>query len=114
MSDVATAEQPTETKYTIWVPSYFWHDHEDRCPSDDAENGMADRVREAGNRVLITGTAKQIECLRSDAEYYCDRWGPDEAPQTLKRSAAATLNAIDKQVSAARKHAVLSESATCA
>jgi len=79
----------------IWVPSTFWDDHYDRSPCDgDPATDMAQEVRRSGNRVLIEGNKQQIECLRSDAAFYCDRNGPDECPPRLKRSAAATLRAL--------------------
>jgi hypothetical protein len=80
----------------LWVPAYFWSDHADRCPCDDPETDMATEVREAGRRVLIEATPKQLEVLRSDAAFYCDRDGPDECPPGLVRSARATLAAIAK------------------
>lgn len=79
----------------IWVPAYFWDDHCDRCPCDgDPEVAMAREIRRAGRRVLIDGNETQVECLRSDAAFYCDAHGPDECPLGLKRSAAATLKAL--------------------
>lgn len=80
----------------LWVPAMFWNDHAERCPSDDGEKGICTEIREAGRRVLIVGTPEQIECLRSDAAFYCDRDGPDECPPGLVRSARATLAAIAK------------------
>lgn len=80
-----------------WVPATFWDDHYDRSPCDgDPEIEMAREVRRAGNRVMIEGDESQIECLRSDAAFYCDRDGPDECPPGLKRSAAATLRALKR------------------
>jgi len=77
------------------VPAKFWDDHSDRCPCDgDPELAMASEVRRAGSRVLIEGNEAQIECLRSDAKYYCHKWGPDECPAGLKQSAAATVRAL--------------------
>jgi hypothetical protein len=85
-----------DTMKRYWVPAKFWDDHCDRCPCDgDPEICMANEVRRAGNRVLIEGNEKQIDCLRSDAEFYCDRDGPDECPAGLKRSATATLRALN-------------------
>ena len=79
----------------LFVPAIFWDDHCDRFPCDD-ESDMAAEVSRSGNRALIEGSTKQIECLRSDAEYYCDIHGPDKTPPSIKRSAAATLKAIAK------------------
>ena len=77
------------------VPAMFWDDHCERMPCDgDPEEAMAREISRSGNRVLIEGTEKQIECLRSDAKFYCDRWGPDECPPGLKGSAAATVKAL--------------------
>lgn len=80
--------------HEIWVPATFWDDHRDRCPSDDGEAGIASEIRRVGAKVLIRGSAAQIGCLRSDAEFYTDRLGPDASPTALKRSAAATLKSI--------------------
>lgn len=83
-------------KLTLWVPSMFWGDHAERCPSDDGEAGICTELRKSGRRVLIDGTPAQIEALRSDAAFYCHRDGPDECPRGLVSSARATLAAIDK------------------
>lgn len=78
-----------------WVPAKFWDDHCDRMPCDgDPETEMANEVRRSGSRVLIEGNDAQINCLRSDAEFYCDKLGPDQCPSGLKRSAAATIRAL--------------------
>ena len=83
------------TELTMMVPASFWLDHCDRCPCDgDPEAAMAREVSTHGSRVMIAGTPAQIEVLRSDAAYYCDRDGPDECPPGLIRSARATLAAI--------------------
>lgn len=58
---------------------------------------MATELRQAGHRTLIEATPVQLEVLRSDAAYYCDRDGPDECPPALVRSAKATLAAIAKR-----------------
>ena len=79
------------------VPAMFWDDHEERGPGDgDPDKAMAREVSRAGRRVLIEGTAAQIECLRSDAKFYADPWGPDELPPGLKASAKATVKALTK------------------
>ena len=93
---VVATPAPPSAPIQLWVPAYFWSDHADRCPADDPETDMARELREAGRRVLIEGSPKQIETLRSDAAFYCDRDGPDECPAGLKRSARATLDAIRK------------------
>jgi hypothetical protein len=82
-------------RITVWVPANFWSDHEDRCPCNNEATDMATEIRKAGRRVLIEGNAKQLETLRSDAEYYCGRDGPDECPPGLIRSAKATLAAVE-------------------
>lgn len=82
----------------VLVPAMFWDDHCDRCPCDgDPDEAMASEVRRVGRRVLIEGSTAQIKCLLSDAEFYSDRWGPDECPPGLKASAKATVAAIKKQ-----------------
>jgi hypothetical protein len=55
---------------------------------------MAKEISQAGRRVLIEGTADQIECLRSDAEFYAGG-NVDDCPE-LVRSAAATLRALKR------------------
>lgn len=80
------------TPLRLWVPAKFWEDHSERCPCDDPETEMATEVREGGNRVLIEGTPKQIETLRSDAEFYAA--GNVDDCAALVRSARATLAAI--------------------
>jgi len=79
----------------VSVPTRFWDDHCDRCPCDgDPQENMTREVRRAAGRVLIEGTEAQIEALRSDAAFYCDPAGPDQAPPGLVRSDAATLRAL--------------------
>lgn len=79
------------------VPAYFWDDHCERMPCDgDPDEAVAREVSRAGYRVLIEGNEAQIECLRSDAKFYSDRWGPDELPPGLKASAKATIKALTK------------------
>lgn len=83
------------TVHQKWVPEMFWDDHCERCPCDgDPDEAMAREVRRSGRRVLIEGNDAQIECLRSDAKFYSDRWGPDELPPGLKASAKATVRAL--------------------
>lgn len=89
------------TTYRITVPALFWDDHCDRCPCDgDPELAMAREIKRdkcyPSRKVIIEGTIQQIEVLRSDAAFYCDRNGPDECPPGIKRSAKATLAAIAK------------------
>ena len=80
------------------VPATFWDDHCDRCPCDgDPDDDMARELSRSGSRVTIEGTEAQINVLRSDAEFYADRWGPDECPPGLKRSAVATVRALTRQ-----------------
>jgi hypothetical protein len=62
-----SAEKPTPIQ--LWVPETFWDDHQDRSPSDDGDAGLCTVLRRSARRVLITGTAKQIDCLRQDAAY---------------------------------------------
>lgn len=89
--------EASNSNMQFYVPSTFWDDHADRCPCDgDPEVAMASELARKGARVLIAGSPAQIECLRSDAAYYCDRSGPDECPPQIKRSAKATLDAIAK------------------
>lgn len=78
------------------VPLLFWLDHADRSPCDRPEQ-MAEEISVQSRVAFIMANDEQIECLRSDAAFYCDRWGPDECPSSIKRSARATLEAIAKQ-----------------
>lgn len=88
----------------VVVGARFWDDHCDRCPCDgNPEQAMANEVGRTGSRVTVEGTPAQIENLRSDAAFYSDRWGPDECPLSLKRSAAATVAAIDTARAAVTK-----------
>lgn len=41
-------------------------------------------------------TRDELMSLRRDAEFYTDRWGPDECPRGLKASARAVLKRLDK------------------
>lgn len=85
----------SEKHFQKWVPAKFWDDHSERCPCDgDPEIAMATEIRRSGNRVLIEGNEQQLEVLRSDAKFYSDKWGPDELPAGLKRSAVATVMAL--------------------
>jgi hypothetical protein len=93
---------PGPSAIQLWVPSRFWDDHADRSPCDNFETDMAREIRCVGHRTLIEATPKQLETLRSDAAYYCDRWGPDECPPGLKLSAKATLRAIAKATGAVK------------
>lgn len=83
-----------------WVPAKFWDDHAERCPCDgDPEIEMAKEVRRTRNKVLIEGTDSQIEILRSDADFYADKWGPEQLPPGLKQSAILTIKALAREVS---------------
>jgi hypothetical protein len=85
------AQGKTMTQYK--VPAKFWDDHCARCPCDgDPDIAMAREVSRSGARVLIEGTAAQIEILRSDAAFYAE--GNVDDCASLVRSAAATLKAL--------------------
>lgn len=84
------------TVWGFWVPATFWDDHADRAPSDLGQAGICREDRRAGQRVRIAGKAEQVECLRSDAKFYCDRDGPDQCPRSIKDSARRTLDIIDQ------------------
>lgn len=78
----------------LWVPSTFWDDHAERCPSDEGPRGICTEVRQSGRRTLIVGTPEQLECLRSDAGFYAEG-NVDDCP-ALVRSARLTLAAIER------------------
>lgn len=95
---MSSAPHGSSQIFQLRVPAKFWDDHSERCPCDgDPEVEIAREVSRSGARVLIEGTANQIEWLRSDAAFYCDPSGPDEAPAALVRSAAATVEALKSQ-----------------
>lgn len=77
-----------------WVPAKFWDDHSERCPSDTGEAGISKEQERKGRQVLIYGNFDQIECLRSDAEFYAQ--GNVDDCAALVRSAKATLEALTK------------------
>lgn len=55
------------------VPPRFWDDHSERCPCDgDPELAMTKEVSRNSRGVLIEGAEEQVECLRSDAKFYCE------------------------------------------
>ena len=75
------------------VPAKFWDDFSERCPCDgDPAVEMPNEVSRSGNRVLIEGTDRQIEWLRSDAAFYAQ--GNVDDCASLCRSAAATVRAL--------------------
>lgn len=78
------------------VPLRFWDDFLDRTPVDDPETQMPSEVRRTARHAVITGTPTQIASLRSDAAFYCDRYGPDQCPPGLKTSARFCIAAIDQ------------------
>lgn len=73
------------------LPRKFWNDH--------AERGLpaGNYITESGNIVWITASDDEINEILSDAKFYSDRWGPDCIEPSLKRSAIATVKAIEKQ-----------------
>jgi hypothetical protein len=102
---------PAVTIWGLWVPATFWDDHADRCPSDDGSAGLMREDKRRGNRVRVTGSARQLECLRSDAAFYCGVDGPDECPANIKRSARRTLEVINQ--ARAENPALYAEMARC-
>jgi hypothetical protein len=80
------------------VPALFWLDHEDRSPCNRPEE-MAE-LQSIQNRVAyILANAVQLECLRSDAEFYAGD-NVDDC-KSIQRSARATLAAIAKATGSA-------------
>jgi len=95
---VGSRQRATLIQY-LWVPLMFWQDHKDRCPSDDGDAGICYEERRTSAQALIYGSWSQIECLRSDAEFYAQ--GNVDDCAKLVRSAKATLAAIAKATGAA-------------
>jgi hypothetical protein len=75
------------------VPALFWLDHEDRSPCDRPEQ-MAELQSIQGRVAYIMANAEQLECLRSDAEFYAGD-NVDDC-KSIQRSARATLEALAK------------------
>ena len=85
----------------IVVPARFWDDHSERAPSDYADaRDICIEVRRTRAKVWLDCTPEQLENLRGDAEHYSHPYGPDETPSGIRRSAQATLKAINAQVAA--------------
>ena len=75
----------------IKLPWKFYLDHCDR-------NLPSPQIVKHNNRCLwVSSDDSNLESLRSDAEFYCDRFGPDTWP-ALRNSARATLEAINNEV----------------
>lgn len=84
-----------EGSYNVWLPATFWHDHADR----ELPAGVL--IKERGRRVQVNCTRAELDEIRSDAAYYSDKsGGPDwEEGGPIRRSAAATVRAIDRVLS---------------
>lgn len=89
----------TADTYRLKVPALFWDDHADRKPCDgDPAEYIAREVGRCGKRVCIEATPLQLATLQFDAVFYTHPDGPgadDPAYRSLRRSAAATLAAIN-------------------
>ena len=72
----------------IRIPWRFYIDHFERGLPTPEEVKTTDR------HVYISVDDPHLESLRSDAEFYCDKFGPDIWP-ALRASARATLDAIE-------------------
>lgn len=79
------------TAHEIWLPAIFWNDHDERAlPAGEF-------LHYSGRRVLIRATDAVLDEIRSDADYYSGPGGPDwEEGDSIRRSAAATVKAIDR------------------
>ena len=74
----------------IRLPWKFYLDHFERgLPTPDD-------VKSTKAHVFIRADDPHIESLRADAEFYCDRFGPDLISTALRNSARATLQAINE------------------
>jgi hypothetical protein len=76
------------------VPALFWLDHSDRCPCDRPEQ-MAEEISIQSRVAFIMANDEQIECLRSDAEFYAGD-NVDDC-KSIQRSARATLKALSTE-----------------
>jgi hypothetical protein len=76
---------------TLWLPSTFWHDHQERgLPSGE-------KIGHVQNRVLISCTHEELIEIKSDAEFYAHTNGPDwEDGDAIRASAKRTVKAIAK------------------
>lgn len=91
---MSTAQHtPADEQRLYRVPALFWLDHADRSPCDRPEQ-MAEEVCIQSRLALIMANAEQLECLRSDAEFYAGD-NVDDC-RSIQRSARATLAAIAK------------------
>jgi hypothetical protein len=92
-----TRKPPKESKQAaaatlIRVPAKFFNDHEEReCEP------FCDPVKRTDRFVWLAAHDAGLDELLSDARHYSDEWGPDAIGDGggLKRSAAATVNAIE-------------------
>lgn len=76
----------------LWLPEMFWDDHAER----DLPAGSL--LARRGRRVLVSCTDEELAEIRSDAAHYAHANGPSDfdGAGALKRSAAATVRAIDR------------------
>ena len=75
---------------SINLPSLFFRDHLDR----DLPSPMI--VYDLGRMVVVFSNDPHLPELLSDANYYADQYGPDDCSSSLRRSAKATVRAINK------------------
>lgn len=73
----------------VAIPVCFINDREDRGLDTPL---LIKRVR--ANVWLIRKDDPALPDVISDAKYYADRWGPDQAPPSVKRGAKALLKAL--------------------
>ena len=105
-----TKARAAETKLRDWqadegivirVPAKFYDDHEEReCEP------FCTPVKRTSRFVWLRHSDPGLPELLSDARHYSDEWGPDEIGDGggLKKSAAATVKAIEASAAFARRN----------
>jgi hypothetical protein len=86
-------ESPSTEQLFYRIPLTFWLDHSERYPCDHPGQ-LAEEVHLNSKFAVIRANAEQLECLRSDAEFY-SKDNVDDC-KSIQRSARATLIAIAK------------------
>jgi hypothetical protein len=75
------------------IPRRFYEDHDERALPTPAV------VKFTKTHIWIDADDAALDELRSDAEHYAHRYGPDQCPPGLIPAARALLAALDKRTS---------------